>query len=188
MSILATSWNCAILVTHSLRTVFPRKKRSVKMFIRYRMDQKVRQVLKLNDLEKTRLSRGRMIRFLAHPLNSLVSKLSLFLSIPVCHRLSILTGDGEGRWWGGGGALSNSLVWTYVEDQDRFEMGPDHGKKLKLPSSSRTLRLSPGLPRSIFRRPAPSPVRHSRRNSWPTVRLHQSRQLAKACTSKSPSF
>jgi hypothetical protein len=41
----------------------------------------------------------RMIRLLAHPFpTSLVSKLSLFLSLPVCRRSSFLTeGGGEGE-------------------------------------------------------------------------------------------
>ncbi len=43
------------------------------------------------------LSCSRMIRLLAHPLPpSPVSKLSLFLSLPVCRRSSLLMGEGEG--------------------------------------------------------------------------------------------
>jgi hypothetical protein len=51
----------------------------------------------LNDLPRARLSCGRMIRLHAHPLPlSSISKLSLFLSLPVCRRSSLLTGEGEG--------------------------------------------------------------------------------------------
>ncbi len=48
-----------------------------------------------------------MIRLLSHPLTPFppVKKLSLFLSLPVCHLSSLLTGV-EGRGWGGRGALS----------------------------------------------------------------------------------
>jgi hypothetical protein len=44
----------------------------------------------LNDLQRTRLSRR---------LTSPLSKLSLFLSLPVCRQSSLLTGEGG---WGGG--------------------------------------------------------------------------------------
>jgi hypothetical protein len=37
---------------------------------------------------------GRMIRLLTHPFP--VSKLSLFLGLPVCRRSSLLTGEGGG--------------------------------------------------------------------------------------------
>jgi hypothetical protein len=50
------------------------------------------------------LSCGRIIRLLAHPLPlSPISKLSLLLSLPVCRRSGLLTGEGEGN---GGGAKS----------------------------------------------------------------------------------
>ncbi len=50
----------------------------------------------LNDLQSTKLSCGRMIRLLAHPLSHPfpLSKLSLFLSLLVCRRSSLLTGEG----------------------------------------------------------------------------------------------
>ncbi len=53
----------------------------------------------LNDLQRTSLSCGRMIRLLALPFPPLlVSKLSLILSLPVCHRSRLLTGEeGEGE-------------------------------------------------------------------------------------------
>ncbi len=55
----------------------------------------------------TKLSR-RLVRLLPHPLPpalpSPVSKWSLFLSLHVCRRSNLLTGEGEGR--GGGGAKS----------------------------------------------------------------------------------
>ncbi len=55
----------------------------------------------LNDLWKTRLSCGRMIGLLANPLPlPPVSKLSLFLRLPVSHRSSLLTGEGGGGGWG----------------------------------------------------------------------------------------
>jgi hypothetical protein len=39
-----------------------------------------------------------MIRLLAHPItSSLVSKFSLFLSLPVCRQSSLLTGEGGGE-------------------------------------------------------------------------------------------
>jgi hypothetical protein len=42
-----------------------------------------------------------MIRLLAHPLlPSLVIKLPLFLSLLVCRKPSLLTGEGSGRGWG----------------------------------------------------------------------------------------
>ncbi len=57
----------------------------------------------LNDLFRTMLSCGRMIRLLAHPrppAPSPVSNLSLFLSLPVCRRLSLLMREGGGgRGW-----------------------------------------------------------------------------------------
>ncbi len=47
----------------------------------------------LNGLQRTRL----IIRLLAHPLPpSPISKLSLFLSLPMCRRSGLLTRDGEG--------------------------------------------------------------------------------------------
>jgi hypothetical protein len=55
----------------------------------------------LNDLYRTRLSSGRMIRSFPSPPGS---KLSLFLSIPVCRRSSLyirengVGGDGEKAW------------------------------------------------------------------------------------------
>ncbi len=54
----------------------------------------------LNDLQRTRLSCGRMIRLLAHPLPP--SRLPyLFLSLPVWRRSSIH--NWRERWWGGEG-------------------------------------------------------------------------------------
>jgi hypothetical protein len=51
----------------------------------------------MNDLYRTRLSCGRIIRLLAHPPSpSAVSKLSLFLSLPMCRRSSLLTGEKGG--------------------------------------------------------------------------------------------
>jgi hypothetical protein len=65
-----------------------------------------------NDLKRTRLSCGRMIRLIAHPLPpSPVSNMSLFLGLSVCRRSSLLTGEGGG---GGQGAKS----------YDREETGP----------------------------------------------------------------
>ncbi len=46
----------------------------------------------LNYLQRTRLSYGRLIRTLAHPLPS-VSNLFLFLSLSVCRRSRLLTGE-----------------------------------------------------------------------------------------------
>jgi hypothetical protein len=54
----------------------------------------------LNDLERTMLYCGRMIRLLAHPLppSPPARKLSLFLSLPLCSRTSLLAGEaGRGR-------------------------------------------------------------------------------------------
>ncbi len=52
----------------------------------------------LNDVQTNRLSRCRMIWLLRPPLP--VSKLSVFLSLPVCHRSNLLRGMGEmGRGW-----------------------------------------------------------------------------------------
>ncbi len=50
----------------------------------------------LNDLYRTRLSRRRMIWLLSHPFPSpvTVSRLYLFLSLPVCRRSSLPTGEG----------------------------------------------------------------------------------------------
>jgi hypothetical protein len=53
----------------------------------------------LYDFERTRLSRRRMIWLLPHQLHPPASILSLFLSLPVCRRSSLLTGEG-GRGWG----------------------------------------------------------------------------------------
>jgi hypothetical protein len=63
----------------------------------------------------TRLSRRPLIWLHPHPLpHSPVRKLSLYLSLPVSHRSSLLTGEeGEG---GGGGAKSydGEKVWSSV--------------------------------------------------------------------------
>ncbi len=67
------------------------------------IDQRVPWYRILNDLQRTRLSRHRMIRLLSHPLSP-VSKLSLFLSLPMCRRSSFLTGEG-----GGGGQIMRWL-------------------------------------------------------------------------------
>ncbi len=57
----------------------------------------------LNDLQRSRLSCGRIIRLLSHPTSPLpphfpspVSKLPLFPGLPVCRRLSLLMGGGKG--------------------------------------------------------------------------------------------
>jgi hypothetical protein len=51
-------------------------------------------------LKVARLSCGRLIGLLAHPLTPPppphLSKLTLFLSLPVCHRSSLLMGEGGG--------------------------------------------------------------------------------------------
>ncbi len=53
----------------------------------------------LNDLWKARLSCGRMIRLLGCPLTpSHVSKLPLFLSLPVCRRKRGVEGGGRAAW------------------------------------------------------------------------------------------
>ena len=55
----------------------------------------------LNDLQRTRLSRPRVIWLLHHSLP--LYHLSIFLSLPVCHphRWSLQTGErGRGRGWG----------------------------------------------------------------------------------------
>ncbi len=59
------------------------------------MDNSPRQRV-LNDLQRTSISCSFIIRFLDHPLPLLspVNKLSLFHSLPVSHRSSILTGSG----------------------------------------------------------------------------------------------
>jgi hypothetical protein len=51
-------------------------------------------------LQRTRLSRRHMCWLLLPPLPLLVSKLSLFLSLPVCRLSSLLTGERE--WEGEG--------------------------------------------------------------------------------------
>ncbi len=64
----------------------------------------------LNELWRTRLACGRMIR-VAHPLSpSPVSNLFLFLNLPVCRRSSLLTWGG-GR--GGRGAKSDDHETAY---------------------------------------------------------------------------
>ncbi len=51
----------------------------------------------LDDFQRARLSCGRMNRLHTHPLSpSPGTKLPLFLSLPVCRRLSLLTGLGGG--------------------------------------------------------------------------------------------
>ncbi len=74
----------------------------------------------LNDLWRTRLSCRRMIWLLPRPLPpSPVNKLSLFLSLPVCCRSSLLTGE-RGRVWGraksyngekASSSINHSILW-----------------------------------------------------------------------------
>ncbi len=52
----------------------------------------------LNDLQRTRHSRRRMVAPSPPPPPSSVSKLSLFLSLPVSRPSSLLTGEGWKRW------------------------------------------------------------------------------------------
>ncbi len=66
----------------------------------------------LTDLQRTRLSFGRMIRLLALPLPpSPVSNLSLFLGLPVCRRSSYLTEEGEGE---GVGRRGDEKAWSFT--------------------------------------------------------------------------
>ncbi len=51
-----------------------------------------------NDLQRTRHSCDSMIRLLPHPPPSPISKVSLFLSLPVCLRSSLLTEEGGKGW------------------------------------------------------------------------------------------
>ncbi len=66
-----------------------------------------------NDLLRTRLSLRRMFWFLAHPSPSPVSKLSIFLSLPVCRRLSLLTGEG-GRGVCGAKSYGREKAWSSI--------------------------------------------------------------------------
>ncbi len=65
--------------------------------------------------KRIRLSRHRMNWLLTHTLPpSTVSKLSLFLSLPVCRRSSLLTGEGGGGDEGGAKSYDGEKAWSSV--------------------------------------------------------------------------
>jgi hypothetical protein len=71
-------------------------------------------VLNIECLERTKLSCGRMIRLHAHPLPPFpVSNFSVFLSLPVCRRSSLLTreGGGDGR---GAKSYGREKAWSSI--------------------------------------------------------------------------
>ncbi len=70
----------------------------------------------------TELSCGRMIRLLAQPPPpSPVTNLSLFISLPVCRRSSLLTGE-AGRGGGlGAKAYDRKKAWTSIKHSTRSE-------------------------------------------------------------------
>ncbi len=69
----------------------------------------------LNDLQRARLSCGRMIRLHTHPIHppSPVSILSLFLSLPECRRSSSLREEG-GRGGRGAESYDRKKAWSSI--------------------------------------------------------------------------
>ncbi len=85
-----------------------------------------------NDLLRTRLSCGRMIRFIAHPLPpSPVSNMSLFLSLPVCRLSSLLTEEGGGTGWA---RSQRQVIWprrTLAIYFMQYSLGSPQTEKVK---------------------------------------------------------
>jgi len=89
------------VMTENINTVYSVYKKHVRPRTRYDWDSPWQRVL--NDFYRTRLPRRCMIWLLHHPFPlSSVSKLYLFLRLPVCRRLSLLKGEGFGKRDGGG--------------------------------------------------------------------------------------
>ncbi len=119
----------------------------------------------LNDLYRTKLSYGSMIRFHARHLPpSLVSKSSLFLSLPMCRRSSLLTERGGGvrgaksydrkkAWASINRSILRNPLWNRMNDMQyrtRFSIFCKNSSLFSMATSSSSISKSFTTCRNFF--------------------------------------